>query len=165
MIEKVIKYTDYNGVTREEPFYFNISKRELMEMYYSKEGGYDKMLEKIMTLQDNAQILAEIKKLILLAYGEKSDDGRRFVKERQEGEPYGKLAAAFAETPAFDELCFDLMSNIDDAIEFVKGVLDPSILAEMEKQNPSLLAETNKKLDALKSGDAGATPLKVVENK
>ena len=32
MLTKNIKYTDYNGVEREEPFLFNLSKAELMEM-------------------------------------------------------------------------------------------------------------------------------------
>lgn len=145
MITKEISYIDFNGVQRKEPFQFNISKRELMEMYYSKEGGYDQLLEKIVTLQDNAQILAELKKLILFAYGEKSDDGRRFVKDG------GKLAAAFAETNAFDELCFELMSNLDEAIDFVKGVLDPSILAEIEKENPEVQKQTDQKIAELKS--------------
>ena len=32
MLSKKIKYTDYNGVEREESFLFNLSKAELMEM-------------------------------------------------------------------------------------------------------------------------------------
>lgn len=37
MIKKRIKYTDFNGVEREEDFYFNISKAELVEMESSRE--------------------------------------------------------------------------------------------------------------------------------
>ena len=32
MLKKIITYTDDNGIERTEPFYFNLSKAELMEM-------------------------------------------------------------------------------------------------------------------------------------
>lgn len=32
MLKKDIKYADFNGVEREESYYFNLSKAELMEM-------------------------------------------------------------------------------------------------------------------------------------
>ena len=32
MLEKTIKYEDYNGVEREEVFYFNLTKAERMDM-------------------------------------------------------------------------------------------------------------------------------------
>ena len=48
MIKKNITYTDYNGVTRTEPFYFNLSKSELMEMEFGTVGGFTDMVQKVV---------------------------------------------------------------------------------------------------------------------
>ena len=56
------------------------------------------------------------KQIILKAYGEKSEDGKRFVKNE-------KLSEGFAQTEAFSELFVELALNEDKAAEFVKGIL------------------------------------------
>ncbi|MDY3671490.1 MAG: hypothetical protein SO050_10190, partial [Prevotella sp.] len=38
--KKTIKYTDYNGVERNEDFYFNLTKAEIMEMQMGTTGGF-----------------------------------------------------------------------------------------------------------------------------
>ena len=48
MISKNIKYTDYNGVEREETFLFNLSKAELMEMELGTTGGLTEIIKKII---------------------------------------------------------------------------------------------------------------------
>ena len=48
MLSKKIKYTDYNGVEREESFLFNLSKAELMEMELGITGGLSDMLKNII---------------------------------------------------------------------------------------------------------------------
>ena len=66
MIVKNIKYTDYNGVEREEPFLFNLSKAELMEMEMGTKGGLTEMIQKIIATKDQPSIIAIFKKLVLL---------------------------------------------------------------------------------------------------
>ena len=48
MVKKTIKYSDYNGNEREEDFYFNLSKVELLEMEMSTEGGLENKIKKIV---------------------------------------------------------------------------------------------------------------------
>ena len=48
MLKKTIAYTDYEGVEREEDFYFNLTQSELMVMELSEEGGLKKMMERII---------------------------------------------------------------------------------------------------------------------
>jgi len=116
MLKKVIKYTDFDGNLREESFYFNLTKSELTEMELSAEGGLTKMIEKIVETQDGKRILAIFKELIIKAYGEKSPDGRRFIKSKE-------LSDAFIQTNAYDELFMEIATDADKASDFIKAVI------------------------------------------
>lgn len=126
MITKTIKYKDYNGVEREEKFLFNLSKAELMEMEMGTKGGLTEMIQKIIETQDQPSIIAIFKKLVLQAYGEKSADGKRFVKTDENGRP---LSIAFSETEAYSILFMELATNADSAAQFVNGII-PNDLKE-----------------------------------
>ena len=116
MLKKTIKYEDYNGVEREENFYFNLSKAELTEMEIGTEGGYADMVQKIVKAMDQPAILRVFKDLILKSYGEKSADGKRFIKSPE-------ISLAFSQTEAYNELFMELMSDTDAAIKFFNGIL------------------------------------------
>lgn len=141
MLTKTIKYEDWNGVEREEDFYFNLSESELMEMEMSTEGGFTNMMNKIVKRKDAPQLMETFKKLILKSYGEKSDDGRRFVKSAQ-------LAEEFSQTPAYDSLFMELCTNADSASAFVNGIV-PKKLAE--KAQSAEVQEQLKNHPALKA--------------
>ena len=95
MLKKSITYTDYNGVERTEDFWFNLSKAEIMEMEMSTTGGLAELIKKIVQVQDAPAIIKIFKDLILKAYGEKSADGKHFMKEDENGRP---LADMFKQT-------------------------------------------------------------------
>lgn len=120
MLRKTIKYTDFNGVDREEEFFFNLTKAELMEMEMSTVGGLAEMIQTIVKTQDAPAIIKVFKELILKAYGEKSADGKRFIKLNAEGFP---LSVAFSETEAFSNLFMELATDADAAAEFVNGIV------------------------------------------
>ena len=124
MITKTIKYTDYNGVEREEKFLFNLSKAELMEMEMSTTGGMAEMIQKIVEAQDAPSIIAIFKKLILKAYGEKSADGKRFIKVDDKGID---LSIGFSQTEAFSQLFMELATDAEAAANFIKGVIPNDI--------------------------------------
>lgn len=119
MLKKTITYVDYNGSERTEDFYFNLNKAEVMEMEMSTTGGLTEMINRIVAAQDAPAIIAIFKKLILKAYGEKSPDGKRFIKS--EG-----LAEAFSQTEAYSQLFMELATNADKAAEFVNGIVPPA---------------------------------------
>lgn len=116
MLKKNIKYVDYDGNERSEDFYFNLNKAEVVELQLGTVGGLTKTLEKIVQEKDASRIIEYFKTLILKAYGEKSADGRRFVKSQE-------LRDAFEQTEAYSELFMELASNAKMAAEFVNGVL------------------------------------------
>ena len=120
MLKKTVTYVDYNGVERTEDFYFNLSKAEVAEMVLSVEGGFSKMLEEIVKSNDNARILELFKEMVLKAYGEKSADGRRFVKSKE-------LAEAFSQTEAYSEIFMELAMDEKAAAAFVNGIMPANL--------------------------------------
>ena len=130
MLKKVIKFTDYNGVEREEAHYFNLNKAEIMEMEMSTSGGFAEMIEKIVAAQDTPSIVRIFKDLILKAYGEKSPDGREFVKIDENGL---SLANKFVQTEAYSVLFMELATDAEAASAFVNGIIPSDISKQVDK--------------------------------
>lgn len=116
MLKKTITYTDFNDNERTEDFYFNLTKAEAMEMEMSTVGGLSEQIQKIIAAQDMPSIIKIFKELILKSYGEKSADGRRFVKKPE-------LSEAFSETEAYSTLFMELATDADAAAAFVNGII------------------------------------------
>ena len=118
MINKTITYTDYNGQERTEDFYFNLNKAEIAEMEMSTTGGLTEMINRIVAAKDAPPIIQIFKKLILKAYGEKSLDGKRFVKSDE-------LSTAFSQTEAYSKLFMELATDDKAAANFFNGIIPP----------------------------------------
>lgn len=116
MLKKIITYTDYDGNERTESFYFNLNEAELIEMELSAEGGLTQMIQKIVESKDGTRIIKVFKDLIFKAYGEKSPDGKRFVKSEE-------LSKAFSYTEAYNKLFMELATDEKAAAEFVNGII------------------------------------------
>lgn len=116
MLKKTITYTDYNGIDRTEDNYFNLTKAEIMELELGTAGGFVEMIEKIVAANDAPSIIKVFKDLILKAYGEKSADGKRFVKSEE-------ISRAFSQTEAYSQLFMELVTDADAAAEFVNGIV------------------------------------------
>lgn len=116
MLKKTITYTDYNGTERTEDFYFNLTKAEAMEWEMSKAGGLAELIKKVVAAQDMPTLIGLFKELILKSYGEKSLDGKRFVKSKE-------LSEAFSQTEAYSQLFMELATDADKASEFVNGIV------------------------------------------
>ena len=136
MLKKTIKYTDYNGVERKEDFYFHLTKPELIEMQFSTDGGLDEKIRKIFMAQNGRAIMNIFKELILKAYGEKSDDGRRFIKSKE-------LSEAFAQTEAYTELYMELTSSDEAAAEFINGIIPADIEVNQDEAKAMIAEMTN----------------------
>ena len=116
MLKKTITYNDYNGTERTEDFYFNLTKAEIMEMEMSTTGGLAEMITKIVATKDAPAIIKIFKELILKAYGEKSPDGKRFIKSEE-------ISTAFSQTEAYSQLFMELATDADAASTFVNGIV------------------------------------------
>lgn len=116
MLKQTRTYTDYNGVERTEDFYFNLTKAELTEMEMGTTGGLSEMINKVIATKDAPQIIKIFKELVLRAYGEKSADGRRFIKSDE-------LREEFSQTEAYSDLFMELATDADKAAAFVNGII------------------------------------------
>lgn len=134
MLKKNIKYTDYNGTERDEVFYFNLSKAEIMEMEMSTVGGFSEMVQNIISAQDTPTLIKIFKDLILKAYGEKSADGRGFLKLDENGRP---LSNKFVQTEAYSVLFMELATDAEAATAFINGIVPADVAKEASKQLPS----------------------------
>ena len=146
MLKKTITYEGWNGKTRTEDFYFNLTRTECAELEFGLGPGKS-LSSSFQTLIDNNDmgvIVATVKKLLLTAYGVKSDDGRRFIKNDE-------VREAFEQNPAFDQIYMDLATNAEYAADFLTAIL-PSNVTEALGANPKkeLL---NRMQDTMKSGD------------
>lgn len=126
MLKKTIVYHDYDGNERSENFYFNLSKAEVMEMEFSFTGGMTNVIEQMVNTQDTARIMELFKKIIMAAYGEKSADGKRFMKIGPDGR---RLAEGFVETEAYSELFMELVSDPKKFADFIAAVI-PAVPAD-----------------------------------
>lgn len=123
MLKKTVTYTDYNGVERTEDFHFNLTKAEIMEMEMGTTGGLAEMIKRIVGAQDMPAIIKIFKELVLKAYGVKSPDGRRFIKNDE-------IRAEFEQTEAYSTIFMELSTDADAASAFINGIVP----ADMSKQ-------------------------------
>ena len=120
MLKKTIEFVDYDGNKRKEDFWFNLSKAEIMEMELLQDGGLEKLIQKIISTQDLPELVILFKALILKSYGEKSPDGRRFIKS-------DKLTEEFTQTEAYSQLFMELATDSDAAAKFVNGIIPSDV--------------------------------------
>lgn len=125
MLKKQISYEDYDGNKRQEDFYFNLTKAEITEMELSIPGGLVNHINTITKAQDGTEIMKVFKDIILGSYGEKSPDGKRFIKSEE-------LSTAFSQTEAYSILFMSLVTDAEAAAAFINGIV-PQISEEDKK--------------------------------
>lgn len=116
MLKKTVTSTDFNGVERTEDYYFNLTEAELTEMELSTEGGLYEYLQKIINAKDQTQLIDVFKKIVLKAYGEKSDDGKYFMKSDE-------IRKKFEATQAYSDIYMELVLDDVAASKFIDAIL------------------------------------------
>lgn len=146
MLKKTITYENYNGDTVTDDFYFNLTKVECMELEYSF-GANNTLSNAITTLvesEDIGALIAAIKKILLMSYGIKTPDGKRFIKN-------DSIREEFEQSPAFENIYWDLVTNPDEAASFISGIVPQNVrdsLGEDPKQ--ALLDRMQESLNEIK---------------
>ena len=119
MFKTKIAYTDFDGNSQEDSFRFNLTRAEVIRWEISQTGGIEGYLTRIIEQKNGEEIMNFFTKLIALAYGEKDDTGKHFVKSVEISERFGCSAA-------YDELFTSLVTNPKAAADFVKAII-PSV--------------------------------------
>jgi hypothetical protein len=126
VLKKTITYTDFNDEEVSEDFFFHLSQAELIELEVSRTGGFIESLQRIIDAEDNASLVAEFQNIILKSYGQRSVDGKRFVKNEA-------VIEEFKSTAAYSALFMELVTNTDAAAEFVNGIIPKGMAEEAAK--------------------------------
>lgn len=137
MIKKTVSYPDFDGNTRTEDLYFNLTKFEATEFALDLPDEITEEVKKDHIDPNNTEAVANIlsklggkgiiefiKKLVLKSYGIKSEDGRRFEKSE-------KLSEEFSQTMAFDTLMMELLTDDEEASRFINGVIPAELAANV----------------------------------
>ncbi len=128
MIAKTLNYTDFNDEQAQEIAYFNINKNEsslLFLEYGNNKNALTNYIQRIAEDNDLKGYMLFIDKIVEIAYGVKSDDGRRIDKDE-------KRTKLFMSSPAYDVLLDELTSSPQALLEFILGAL--STLSKDQKQ-------------------------------
>jgi hypothetical protein len=125
MLKLDVTYETFDEETVTEPFYFNISEPELIEMEVSYTDGWSATLTRAMEYKDMPVLVKIFKDLLLQAYGEKSTDGKHFVKSDE-------IRTKFSQTAAYVKMFTDLATNDQFAADFIIGVMPKSLAKEFE---------------------------------
>lgn len=149
MLKREIVYEDFNGNTVSESFYFNLSKSELVELEVSEKMGFEQYIQRIIEAKDHKTLIAEFKKIILLTYGVKSEDGKRFIKSDE-------LRQEFSQTAAYDALFMELSTHDGAAATFIKGIVPKDLADNVEATGPKTATEMIEAAQA--QAAAGALP-------
>lgn len=140
MLGLPITYTDFDGKTQTETFWFHISKPELMEMELAVDGGLGNFIKQISATKDGRELIKQFKTIILMAYGERWDDNKRFRKNEA-------IKEAFAQHAAYHQLFMDLCTDATKAVNFIKEVLPKDLFegVDVDAQIKAIEAEAARK--------------------
>lgn len=134
MFKTTVKYTDFLGAEREEVLRFNLNEQELRDLVDDDPAFNPAYLGYISKEQDAVSMFKVMRKLILLAYGVMSEDGRYFRKSEQ-------ITSDFAHSAAYEALLEKIMA--DETTKFVESFMlgiFPSKITEQIKAQGGLSA-------------------------
>ena len=129
MFKTTVKYTDFLGTEREETLRFNLTETEAQDLVTEDPIFNPALLTTISSDRDAVTMYKVIRKLILHAYGEMSEDGRVFRKSKE-------IMSDFANSAAYNEFLKMLLGGDDDTLitRFMREVFPAAIAEEMKKQ-------------------------------
>lgn len=127
MLEKVIKFVDFDGNKREGTYYFNLNKAETI-MWLTTTGEYtlDKVLLRLSEEKNGKKIMETFEDLIRRSYGRKSLDGISFEKSEEAWK-------AFYQSEAYSKLFVELVTDAKAAAAFVNGIIPSDMAKEVTK--------------------------------
>ena len=97
MFRYVDVYKDFNGTERKETVYFDLNQSEIIGLEIDSEKGLSEYLQEISDAKNAKEMMRFFTNILYKAYGEKSPDGRRFIKSKE-------LSDAFTQTVINEEI-------------------------------------------------------------
>lgn len=127
-----VTYESFDGEMVDEKLYFHLSKGELTEMEL-KRYPLSLKLARVTSGNGGAVDAYELmREFIECSYGQRSADGRRFIKDEAE-------TRAFMISPAYDALLDKLINDDKFAYKFMSGLFPKDVMEKAQKlidENP-----------------------------
>lgn len=136
MFRYVDVYNDFNGTERKETVYFDLNQSEIIGLEIDSEKGLSEYLQEISDAKNAKEMMRFFTNILYKAYGEKSPDGRRFIKSKE-------LSDAFTQTVIYQDIYTELLTNAEFAAKFINAIM-PDMGALADKINKN--ADKNKKM-------------------
>ena len=130
MLKKNVQYINFDGDTCEDELYFNLTEAEGIRMDLQF-NGLERYIKDLVAVDDPMGILTLLEEMIQAAYGEKSEDGKHFIKTPAKTE-------LFKSSAAYSALIVYLMQDPDEAAAFFNAVLGSTVpqAAKVEVEVP-----------------------------
>lgn len=126
------KYEDFRGNEREESFHFNLTESEMMDMIKEDPSFSPDYLIYLSKEPSGLAMMEVMRKLIVLSYGELSEDGKHFRKDDQ-------IAKDFIQSKAYEEILSDFFDGEHETMvkDFVLNVFPKKYKDVITKQMAS----------------------------
>lgn len=156
MIKRTFTYETLDGEVFSEEYLFNLTRSELRELYFEREGGYYAYAQSLASSSNAGKALQSMIELVMHSVGKRSEDGRRIEKTNE-------IRMNFRNSPAYDELMTELFDE-DKYIDFITSIIPKenaeSVRAGMEQAREEAMGKpvTKKTTKKKESAVAVMTP-------
>lgn len=126
MFSRTFTYIGYDGKPHKDTWWFNLSEAELYKLELGNLGGFNGMMNKLLRQSKPGEIVDVFENLILSAVGERSVDGRKFIKTQE-------IRDDFYQSKAFSDLFVEMVKDGDKLAEFLRGAIPEEVAAALAK--------------------------------
>lgn len=134
MLKLPITYKDLDEVEHTETFEFHFFPEEIIEIN-ARFGDIDAWMHRITRAHNTEQAYAEMKKLVLDAYGERSEDRKRFKKTKE-------LRDDFEDHAAFSQLMVNIFTEEGFLEKFMAGIIPKTPEQDKPQAGPPVQTTT-----------------------
>lgn len=143
MFSRTFEYEGYDGKPHKDTWWFNLSEAELYKLELGNIGGVNGMMNRLLRENKPGDVVDMFEKIILSAVGERSVDGRKFVKNEE-------IRQDFYQSRAYSDLFMELVSSGENLTKFLKGAIPEELAAKLDA------AEAEEKQESKDSGELHA---------
>ena len=126
MQKLTVQFENFDGETITEDLYFHLNIKELQDME-NWDVPLTQRIAKLTKTEDGKEAFELMRDIVEAAYGERSEDGKRFVKNPE-------VLKNFTEGLAYDEVIIKFIDGSTDLGKFIEGLL-PKKVFELAKKN------------------------------
>ena len=123
MIKRSYKFVDYNDNERDETYYFDLRDDEIVKLEMGTKGGLTEKIKRLIAAQDIPEIIKVFEDVVKMSYGEKSADGRQFIKDPA-------LTKSFMQTRGYSMLFMDFITKENFASDFFNELVPNSAIIQ-----------------------------------